>query len=106
MNTCLTALASPNTRGTEEVHQSACDAPLCYRLSASRRLLEGCGISAAGGGEAKAVSDSRNGEIPNVPECLLSRQQHSVIGVEKVRRLALMVTPHPEGEFLDRKSVV
>ena len=43
-----------------------------------------------------------NGEIPDVPPCLLSRQQHSVVGVEKVRRLALMVTPEPVGEFLDQ----
>ena len=95
-------MSSPNSNGAKQAVSTVCAAPLCYRLSASRRLLEGCGISAAGGGEAKAVSDSRNGEIPNVPECLLSRQQHSVIGVEKVRRLALMVTPHPEGEFLDQ----
>jgi enamine deaminase RidA (YjgF/YER057c/UK114 family) len=42
------------------------------------------------------------GEAPDVPPCLLSRQQHAVIGVEKVRRAALMVTPTPVGEFLDQ----
>lgn len=42
---------------------------------------------------------------PNVgtnPPCLLSAQRHTVLELEKIRRVALMVTPQASGEFLDQ----
>ena len=79
---------------TNEAASPVCATPLCYHLSASRRLLQGHADSGDG--------PVAPGETPDVPPCLLSQQQHSVVGVEKVRRVALMVTPRPEGEFLDQ----
>jgi enamine deaminase RidA (YjgF/YER057c/UK114 family) len=77
-----------------EAASTMCAAPLCYHLSPSRRLLQ----SRVGAVDGRPFTPSK---IPDVPPCLLSRQQHSVVGVEKERRVALMVTPEPEGEFLD-----
>lgn len=88
----------PNHNTSGEVPPTVCAAPLCYHLSPSRRLLQPCG-GVAGNGRTPAGAHS---EVPDIPPCLLSRQQHSVVGVEKVRRVALMVTPQPEGEFLDQ----
>jgi len=84
----------PNPTGANGALTSVCAAPLCYHLSPSRQLLH------TSAGERGGLIPS--GETPDVPPCLLSRQQHSVVGVEKVRRVALMVTPRPEGEFLDQ----
>ncbi|MEQ1851817.1 MAG: dioxygenase [Chthoniobacteraceae bacterium] len=83
----------PNPKSANGAPATVCAAPLCYHLSPSRQLLH----TDASGGRPPAP-----GETPDVPPCLLSRQQHSVVGVEKVRRVALMVTPRPEGEFLDQ----
>jgi len=69
--------------------------PPTGHLSPSRRLLQPRAGAVAG-------SPFTPSKIPDVPPCLLSRQQHSLVGVEKVRRLALMVTPESEGEFLDQ----
>lgn len=80
--------------GTRETLHAVCAAPLCYRLSPSRQLLQVRTGSTA--------PPEFAGEVPDVPPCLLSRQQHSVVAAEKVRRLALMVTPEPRGEFLDQ----
>ncbi len=85
----------PSHDGSNEAHPTVCAAPLCYHLAPSRQLLH---AHAGRSGDGPIPP----GETPDVPPCLLSRQQHSVIGVEKVRRVALMVTPRPEGEFLDQ----
>lgn len=98
MSAPRTAINYPNPDGADEVLPTVCAAPLCYHLSASRRLLRAHAGSPCGG----ATAVTAHGETPDVPPCLLSRQQHSVVGVEKVRRVALMVTPRPEGEFLDQ----
>lgn len=82
----------PNSAAAAEDTSLVCAAPLCYHLAPSRRLLHSCA------GTTPAIP----GQTPDVPPCLLSRQQHSVVGAEKVRRVALMVTPTPEGEFLDQ----
>jgi enamine deaminase RidA (YjgF/YER057c/UK114 family) len=91
----MNALHCPSHNGSNEAHPTVCAAPLCYHLSPSRQLLHARPGSVGDG----PISPS---ETPDVPPCLLSRQQHSVIGVEKVRRVALMVTPQPNGEFLDQ----
>ena len=44
--------------------------------------------------------DSRNGN--KIPPCLLCDQSHTVIELEKVRRIALMVTPQDSGEVVDQ----
>ena len=39
--------------------------------------------------------------LPSMPPCLLSDQQHSVIDLEKACRVALMVTPEATGNVMD-----
>lgn len=42
------------------------------------------------------------GDLPSLPPCLLSEQQHSVIDLEKICRVALMVTPEANGDVIDQ----
>jgi enamine deaminase RidA (YjgF/YER057c/UK114 family) len=37
-----------------------------------------------------------------IPHCLLSEEQHTVLDLGRVHRVALMVTPHPEGDVIDQ----
>lgn len=41
------------------------------------------------------------GNLASMPPCLLSDQQHSVIDLEKICRVALMVTPESNGDVVD-----
>ncbi len=68
--------------------------PVCYRMQPAKQMLsiDGCvhGCHAA------------PQEGPNkMPPCLLSDQQHSVIDLDRVSRVALMVTPQPTGDVID-----
>lgn len=84
-----------NSPRATDAAPTSCGAPLCYHLSPSRQLL-------ATRTHQAPCGPTSTGDVPDVPPCLLSRQQHTLVGVEKVRRLALMVTPEPVGEFLDQ----
>ncbi len=43
-----------------------------------------------------------NGHANQMPPCLLCDQAHTLIDLEKVHRLALMVTPQAEGDVIDQ----
>ena len=74
------------------------EAPICYRLTPDRRLLDGHnGLP----GCMHRVSLSGNA-IHDIPPCLLSHQHHTVVGYDGLKRVALMVTPEGGGGFKDQ----
>lgn len=76
----------------------AAEKPICYRMLPDRRLL-------AGDCEHKAcpkVAGEPGSGVPDMPPCMLSGQHHTVIGLDEVRRVALMVNPDPGGSFNDQ----
>lgn len=52
--------------------------------------------------ETRHCASSIAGNFSSLPPCLLSDQQHSVIDLEKVHRVALMVTPEAKGDVIDQ----
>ncbi len=69
--------------------------PICYRLEPVKRML-----SPAGCDFASRLPPFENGNP--MPPCLLAEQAHTVIDLEKVRRVALMVTPQASGDVVDQ----
>ncbi len=69
--------------------------PICYRMEPAKQMLtsEGCGHDCHADG-----AEGGN----KMPPCLLSDQQHSVVQLDRVTRVALMVTPQPVGEAIDQ----
>lgn len=85
-------MANPPSEST------AVETSICYRMAADRRLL---------GGQCESSECPHSGAVPatgvpDVPPCMLSGQHHTVIGLDKVRRVALMVNPDPSGSFNDQ----
>ena len=68
---------------------------ICYRMDPSKRLLmqQVCPTQCESHGKPNTADH---------PPCLLSTQKHTVLDLEGIRRLALMVTPHPGGLFMDQ----
>ncbi len=50
---------------------------------------------------AQDCAIERTGDVPAEPPCLLCSQQHSVVDLEKICRVALMVTPQATGDVTD-----
>jgi len=74
------------------------ESPICYRLAPDRRLLGGeCAVP----GCTHRISGPA-GAAPDMPPCLMGLQHHTVVGLEKVKRVALMVTPESAGDFKDQ----
>ncbi|HQZ65940.1 MAG TPA: hypothetical protein PLY87_12715 [Planctomycetaceae bacterium] len=71
------------------------DVPICYRMEPAKRMLTGAGCSSS-------CHAQFSGSGNQMPPCLLADQTHSVIGLEKVRRVALMVTPQASGGVVDQ----
>jgi len=69
-------------------------APICYRMEPAKRMLAQLAC-------ARDCASPPSGDLPDVPPCLMSRQQHSVVDLEKVCRVALMVTPEATGDVAD-----
>ena len=69
-------------------------AAICYRMEPAKRMLaqHAC---------ARDCAAPLSNDLPDVPPCLLCSQQHSVIDLEKVCRVALMVTPEATGDVTD-----
>lgn len=74
---------------------SDAESAICYRMEPTKRML--CRFQCAPG---TPTPHSTNGN--HVPPCLLSDQSHTVIDLEKVRRVALMVTPQSSGAIVDQ----
>lgn len=71
--------------------------PICYRLAPDRRLLTSrCGATSC----SNRVADAGD-LVPDMPPCLMGLQHHTVVGFDKVKRVALMVTPECGGTFND-----
>ena len=66
---------------------------ICYRMEPAKQMLTG----EACGDDCDASDDTNK-----MPPCLLSDQQHSVVHLDRVTRVALMVTPQPDGEAIDQ----
>lgn len=73
-------------------HVSA-ETPICYHLTADRRLL--------GARHTPHLCSRSSQHVPDMPPCLLGVQHHTVVNIGKVRRVAMMVTPLCGGEFKD-----
>ena len=67
----------------------------CDRMEPAKRML---GSEAYGDDCHAAGANGAN----KMPPCLLSDQQHSVVRLDRVTRVALMVTPQPDGEAIDQ----
>ena len=87
----------PGRAGDPTVGSSGREDPgaICYRMEAERRLLSspGCGAECRHHGQ-NAGNHS--------PPCLLSDQRHTTVDLERVRRVAMMVTPQGEGDVVDQ----
>ncbi len=91
MNYPMTKTATATTNESSPCGHGA----LCYRLEPAKRMLA----------EQACASDCApllTGDLPSLPPCLLSDQQHSVVDLEKVCRVALMVTPEAIGNVTDQ----
>ncbi len=76
-------------------HPAPTHTAICYRMEPTKRMLCGAefkypnGVCAAGNGN-------------HMPPCLLCDQTHTAINLEKVHRVALMVTPQATGDVTDQ----
>ncbi len=76
-------------------HPVASANPICYRMEPDKQMLSNlpetfaCPMHSATGAN-------------KMPPCLLSDQHHTVVDLERVCRIALMVTPQPTGEVIDQ----
>ncbi|TWU65701.1 MULTISPECIES: dioxygenase [Crateriforma] len=69
----------------------------CDRLMPSRQVLGECTM-----GCVSRPETHRKSVEATTPPCLLSRQQHTVIDLQDIRRIALMVTPQCVGTPIDQ----
>lgn len=93
----MNAISMPTTTVPASVAQRSAEgqAAICYRMEPAKRMLyrTGCGALCH---PAHALGGNQ------MPPCLLADQSHTVIDLEKVRRVALMVTPQERGEVVDQ----
>lgn len=89
-------LASADGADAGVCHQSPeLESAICYRLEPTKRMWRQAGVDRLPG--ARPVPHGHD-----VPPCLLCRQSHTVLNLEKVRRVALMVTPEAAGAAVDQ----
>lgn len=74
------------------------DSPICYRMEPAKRMLAGEGAEE----HASVCTIHHGGNGNHMPPCLLCTQQHSLIELEKITRVALMVTPQASGGVVDQ----
>lgn len=89
-------MTSPLTKTATTNQSSPCEhGAICYRMEPAKRMLaeQAC---------VRDVAPPLTGELPGLPPCLLSEQQHSVVELEEVCRVALMVTPEAIGNVTDQ----
>ena len=105
-DTFLTPAARPDVAPTNPPpagSQAAPEFPICYRLAADRRLLDGrCDVTGCGHRYA-APGEAASGLVTHdIPPCLMGLQHHTIVGYDGIRRVALMVTPEGGGDFRDQ----
>jgi enamine deaminase RidA (YjgF/YER057c/UK114 family) len=73
---------------------------ICYRMQPDRQMLHGSGSNCDDCSviPREAISGGSN----QMPPCLLSEQQHSRVNLDRVCRIALMVTPQPSEDVIDQ----
>ncbi len=70
---------------------------VCYRMEPAKQLLSG------ENGVSHCSLRGMVSELPHdVPPCLMCDQSHTVIDLERIRRIALMVTPQATGSVVDQ----
>ena len=86
--------AQPEVETDDVAGPSAGETPICYRMEPAKHLLSGepCGQACP----PVSLDDGNK-----MPPCLLSEQQHSVIDLDRVCRVALMVTPQRGTDAID-----
>lgn len=84
----------PDADADDVADATAGEAPICYRMEPSRQLPSGEPCSH--GCHPVALNHENK-----MPPCLLSEQQHSVIDLDRVCRVALMVTPQRGSDAVD-----
>ncbi len=84
----------PASKSADCRHPRASLNPICYQMQSDKHLLSGNGRGLACGFEASSGN--------RMPPCLLSEQQHTVVDLDRVRRVALMVTPHATDSVIDQ----
>ena len=96
MNHADTLSTSTRSSSTEDATPTLSNghAPICYRMEPAKRMLarQSC---------ARDCASPPSSDLLDVPPCLLCTQQHSVVDLEKVCRVALMVTPEATGDVTD-----
>jgi len=75
--------------------ETPADGAICYRMQPVRELLRKGGCN--GDCHIEALLSSSD-----LPPCVLGQQQHTVIHVDDVCRVALMITPQPNGSPIDQ----
>ena len=76
---------------------SNAESAICYRMEPAKQML-----SETGHAQACRFPCDENGHHDGSPPCLLSDQVHTVVDLEKARRIALMVTPQASGRITDQ----
>ncbi|MCM2373372.1 Rid family hydrolase [Aporhodopirellula aestuarii] len=71
--------------------------PICYRMHPEKQMLNGHETCLDAGRCSTSI-----GKDNVMPPCLLSEQQHSVIDIGGVHRVALMITPQNHGSTADQ----
>ena len=80
-------------------HPTPSGHPICYRMQPDKQMLSNVGNQTFecpmhGSGPAPGINQ--------MPPCLLSDQHHTVVDLDRVCRVALMVTPQPGGDAIDQ----
>ncbi len=92
MNKSLKPTATETIGKAEAQDRPSSDAAICYRMEPAKQMLSHEGCHHAHPPDACNV----------MPPCLLSEQQHSVVNLENVSRVALMITPKETGDTIDQ----
>lgn len=74
---------------------------VCYRMAPDKSMLDGaanCVDQTVCASRFSAVDNDSN----RMPPCLLSEQQHSLVDIGGVHRIALMITPQNQGAAIDQ----
>jgi len=81
--------------------------PICYRMEPLKRMLaradcgNGCQVQ-----EQVQEPDQEPGQESvrgnHMPPCLMCTQEHTVVDLERISRVALMITPEASGDVVDQ----
>ena len=83
---------TPATESKQETDKAHSE--ICYRMEPTKQMLDSS--------ECRSRCTHSGTVHQYGPPCLLCNQSHTVIDLEKVHRVAMMVTPEAEGEVVDQ----